>query len=195
MFDMGFTEMMLIGIVALIVIGPERLPGVARTAGKYFSKLRNFMMNVRADVESELKADELRQMFEKQQEELQSLKDVVSETGKDIGLSEITDSLKDIDSEIKDISGLQTDSTAKRKSRSKVEPASKAKALLKNKASPKARPKAKSTARSKIKKKSSTKPKAKPKAKSTVGAKNKARWTKTILPPGANIASTKAERE
>ena len=33
MFDMGFTEMMLIGIVALVVIGPERLPGVARTAG------------------------------------------------------------------------------------------------------------------------------------------------------------------
>ena len=36
MFDMGFTEMMLIGIVALVVIGPERLPSVARTVGRYF---------------------------------------------------------------------------------------------------------------------------------------------------------------
>jgi len=89
MFDMGFTEMMLIGIVALVVIGPEKLPGVARTAGKYFSRLRNFMMNVRADVESELKADELREMFETQQKELQSLKEVVSDAGKDIGLEDI----------------------------------------------------------------------------------------------------------
>lgn len=85
MFDMGFTELVLIGIVALIVIGPERLPGVARTAGKYFGKLRRFMTNVRADVESELRADELREMLGKQQEELQSLKKVVDEVGKDIG--------------------------------------------------------------------------------------------------------------
>ena len=87
MFDMGFTEMMLIGIVALVVIGPERLPGVARTAGKYFTRLRNFMMNVRADVESELKADELREILKKQAEELSSLKDVVNEAGKDLNLS------------------------------------------------------------------------------------------------------------
>ena len=43
MFDLGFTEMMLIGIVALIVIGPERLPAVARTTGKYFGRLKRFM--------------------------------------------------------------------------------------------------------------------------------------------------------
>jgi len=42
MFDMGFTELMLIGIVALVVIGPERLPGVARTAGKYVGRLKRF---------------------------------------------------------------------------------------------------------------------------------------------------------
>ena len=70
MFDMGFTEMMLIGIVALIVIGPERLPGVARTAGKYFGRLKRFMTSVRADVEQELRADELRQILAQQQREL-----------------------------------------------------------------------------------------------------------------------------
>lgn len=84
MFDMGFIELMLIGIVGLIVIGPERLPGVARTAGKYFGKLRRFMTNVKADVESELRADELREILNKQQDELQSLKKVVDEVGKDV---------------------------------------------------------------------------------------------------------------
>ena len=85
MFDMGFTEMMLIGIVALIVIGPERLPGVARTAGKYFGRLKRFMTTVRADVEQELRADELREILAQQQRELDTLKDSISETGKELG--------------------------------------------------------------------------------------------------------------
>jgi sec-independent protein translocase protein TatB len=84
MFDMGFTEMMLIGIVALIVIGPERLPGVARTVGKYVGRLKRFMTSVKADVEQELRADELRQILSQQQKELDSLKDTISEAGRDI---------------------------------------------------------------------------------------------------------------
>jgi sec-independent protein translocase protein TatB len=84
MFDMGFTEMMLIGIVALIVIGPERLPGVARTAGKYVGRLKRFMTTVKADVEQELRADELREILSQQQKELDTLKDTISEAGKDI---------------------------------------------------------------------------------------------------------------
>ena len=83
MFDMGFTEMMLIGIVALIVIGPERLPGVARTAGKYFGRLKRFMTSVKADVEQELRADELRQILAEQQRELDTLKDSINEAGRD----------------------------------------------------------------------------------------------------------------
>jgi sec-independent protein translocase protein TatB len=84
MFDMGFTEMMLIGIVALIVIGPERLPGVARTAGKYFGRLKRFMTSVKADVEQELRADELRQILADQQRELNTLKDSITEAGSKI---------------------------------------------------------------------------------------------------------------
>lgn len=82
MFDMGFTEMMLIGIVALIVIGPERLPGVARTAGKYFGRLKRFMTTVKADVEQELRADELRQILADQQQELDTIKDSMNVAGK-----------------------------------------------------------------------------------------------------------------
>ncbi len=84
MFDMGFTEMMLIGIVALIVIGPERLPGVARTAGKYVGRLKRFMTTVKADVEQELRADELREILSQQQKELDTLKDSISDAGKAI---------------------------------------------------------------------------------------------------------------
>jgi sec-independent protein translocase protein TatB len=82
MFDMGFTEMMLIGIVALIVIGPEKLPGVARTAGKYFGRLKRFVTTVRTDVEQELRADELREILSQQQDELNSLKSSISDSGK-----------------------------------------------------------------------------------------------------------------
>jgi len=92
MFDMGFTELMLIGIVALVVIGPERLPGVARTAGKYVGRLKRFMTTVKADVEQELRADELRQILSDQQKELDSLKDTISDAGRnieaDVGVSE-----------------------------------------------------------------------------------------------------------
>ena len=43
MFDLGFTELLVIGVVALVVLGPERLPEVARTAGKYFAKAQGFI--------------------------------------------------------------------------------------------------------------------------------------------------------
>ena len=83
MFDMGFTELALIGIVALVVIGPERLPGVARTAGKYFGRLKRFMTTIKADVEQELRADELRSILADQQKELNTLKDSISGAGKE----------------------------------------------------------------------------------------------------------------
>jgi sec-independent protein translocase protein TatB len=93
MFDMGFTELMLIGIVALVVIGPERLPGVARTAGKYVGRLKRFMTTVKADVEQELRADELRQILSDQQSELDSLKESITEAGRgveqEIGLQDV----------------------------------------------------------------------------------------------------------
>ena len=84
MFDLGFTEMMLIGVVALIVIGPERLPAVARTTGKYFGRLKRFMTTVKADVEQELRADELREILAQQQQQLNSLKDTINDAGREI---------------------------------------------------------------------------------------------------------------
>ena len=161
MFDMGFTEMMLIGIVALVVIGPERLPGVARTAGKYFARLRNFMMNVRADVESELKADELRELFEAQQKELQSLKEVVGDAGKDIGLSDIENEMSEIANSIDDTKPAHSpDPEAREKPRAKAKPRAKSTAKSKSGVKPVAGSRAGKKAKTGVSPKSKTRPKA-----------------------------------
>ncbi len=94
MFDMGFSEMLVIGIVALIVIGPERLPAVARKAGVYFARIRRFVSNVRSDVEREFRTDELQRMLQQQQEELSSLKDIVNDTKQDADLGAIKESIE-----------------------------------------------------------------------------------------------------
>ena len=60
MFDVGFSELLLIGFVALIVLGPERLPKAARFAGLWVRKARAQWYAVRAELESELAAEELR---------------------------------------------------------------------------------------------------------------------------------------
>lgn len=60
MFDISFGELLLIAVVALVVLGPERLPGAARTAGALLRRVRHGWNNVRAEVERELEAEELR---------------------------------------------------------------------------------------------------------------------------------------
>ena len=62
MFDIGFSELMVIGLVALIVIGPERLPRVARTLGILAGRLQRYVADVKADINREVELDELRKM-------------------------------------------------------------------------------------------------------------------------------------
>jgi sec-independent protein translocase protein TatB len=59
-FDVGFSELMVIAVVALIVIGPERLPKVARTMGHLFGRLQRYVNDVKADIQREMELDELR---------------------------------------------------------------------------------------------------------------------------------------
>jgi len=68
MFDIGFAELVLIAIVALLVIGPERLPRVARGAGLWVGKMRGFVSSVQSDINQELKADELKKIMAEQAE-------------------------------------------------------------------------------------------------------------------------------
>ena len=60
MFDIGFAEMLVIAIVALIVIGPQRLPKAARTLGAFFGRMQRYVADVKADVEREMELEELR---------------------------------------------------------------------------------------------------------------------------------------
>jgi len=60
MFDVGFSELMIIALVALIVIGPERLPKVARTLGNLYGRLQRYVNDVKADINREMELDSLR---------------------------------------------------------------------------------------------------------------------------------------
>jgi len=66
MFDIGFWELALVGVVALLVLGPERLPKVARVAGMWVGKGRRFMSSVKGEIDRELKADELKRIMAEQ---------------------------------------------------------------------------------------------------------------------------------
>ena len=59
MFDVGFSEMIVIGVVALVVLGPERLPKVARTMGVLFGRLQRYVAQVKSDINRELEAADL----------------------------------------------------------------------------------------------------------------------------------------
>lgn len=63
MFDIGFTELLLIGLVALFVLGPERLPGAVRTAGLWIGRAKRSFANIKAEVEREIGADEIRRQL------------------------------------------------------------------------------------------------------------------------------------
>jgi len=67
MFDIGFWELSIIGIVGLLVIGPERMPAVARTVGKWVGRANRFIANVKDDINKELKDEDLKKILEEQQ--------------------------------------------------------------------------------------------------------------------------------
>jgi sec-independent protein translocase protein TatB len=80
MFDIGFWELMILGLVALLVVGPERLPKLAHTAGKWLGKGRSVLASVKAEIDKEIKAEELKQILEDQKKKLNPLEDVIEET-------------------------------------------------------------------------------------------------------------------
>ena len=103
MFDSGFLEMLVIGIIALLVIGPERLPSVAAKVGKFIGKMKAFVATTREDIEKEIRADELRNMLIMQKEEISELRDIVKNTQNEVvdELSEASNLLEDNISESK----------------------------------------------------------------------------------------------
>ena len=73
MFDIGFSEILVIAVVALIVIGPERLPGVARTLGHLFSRMQRYVNDVKADIQREVELDELKKLGKEVEDSARSI--------------------------------------------------------------------------------------------------------------------------
>tara|TARA_R110000751_G_scaffold125233_2_gene226796 strand:+ start:869 stop:1354 length:486 start_codon:yes stop_codon:yes gene_type:complete len=70
MLDIGFLELMLIGIVGLLVLGPERLPRAARTTGMWIGKIKRTVSGMQREISAQLEAEELRQKLNEQQKKL-----------------------------------------------------------------------------------------------------------------------------
>ena len=80
MFDVGFSEMLVIGIVALLVIGPAKLPSVARTVGALLGRMQRYVNDVKADINREIELDELKNLQTTVQDAARSIETSVTDT-------------------------------------------------------------------------------------------------------------------
>lgn len=80
MFDIAFSELLLIGLIALVVIGPERLPKVARTVGGWIGKLNRYVAQVKEDVDREMKLEELKRLQAEMKASAQKYEILAAET-------------------------------------------------------------------------------------------------------------------
>lgn len=94
MFDFGFSELMVIGAVALVVLGPERLPTVARTAGEWLGKAQRLVQQVKSDIEREAELSELKKI----QQEAKSVADDVKGQ-----VDQINSEIKDLESSVNNV--------------------------------------------------------------------------------------------
>lgn len=87
MFDVSLSELMVIGVVALVVIGPERLPKVARTAGLLLGRLQRYVSDVKADINREIQLDELKKLQQQVTEQVNSLEASVTHEMREVETS------------------------------------------------------------------------------------------------------------
>ncbi|WP_255469324.1 Sec-independent protein translocase protein TatB [Achromobacter sp. UMC46] len=80
MFDVSLTELMVIGVVALIVIGPERLPKVARTVGHLLGRAQRYVNDVKSDIQREIELDELRKFKNEMEDAAQGVQQSLNDT-------------------------------------------------------------------------------------------------------------------
>jgi sec-independent protein translocase protein TatB len=95
MIDLGLSKLAIIGVVALIVIGPEKLPKVARMAGTLYGRAQRYLHDVKSEVSREIELDELRNLQKEVQETAQSFKDSVENT--------IAQNIDDVDAAWRDL--------------------------------------------------------------------------------------------
>lgn len=106
MFDISFMELLVISMVALIVIGPERLPAVARTVGHLYGRCRNFVYRIKIDIHNEMRMEELKKMQTSVQETAQTIEESVQQ-----GINRLKTAVDDTKTEVgqsADLSSIQT---------------------------------------------------------------------------------------
>lgn len=113
MFDISFSELMLIGVVALVVLGPERLPRVARTVGHMFGRAQRYMNDVKSDIQREIDLDEITSIKKQMEDASTSLKDSVNQFGNQIKdpLAEARNAVNDLERETEKVAQSITDSS------------------------------------------------------------------------------------
>ena len=99
MFDVGFSELIVIGVVALVVIGPERLPKVARTAGVLVGRLQRYVAQVKADINREMESAELGKVKQEFESAARSFQTEVESKAREVE-TEIRDAQSKIDREL-----------------------------------------------------------------------------------------------
>ncbi|NOY66558.1 MAG: twin-arginine translocase subunit TatB [Gammaproteobacteria bacterium] len=107
MFDIGFQELMLVMVVALLVIGPERMPGVARKAGLWFGKARRFIGSVKDDIDREFASDELKRIIQEQKDSI-GVHEIIEDTKEAIEDAKQEYMLKNADSIKQEVKSLET---------------------------------------------------------------------------------------
>src|SRR5574343_997040 len=75
MFDIGFSEILLVAVVALVVIGPERLPGVARNVGRYAGRLQRYVHDIKRDFNREVEFEEISRIQQEMETTVQSMQE------------------------------------------------------------------------------------------------------------------------
>ena len=107
MFDIGFSEIVVIGVVALIVIGPERLPKTARTVGLLFGRLQRYVNDVKADISREMELDELRRLQREMQGAARDLEQSVKTAANDVATG-----VRNVESELNQAAAQAIDTPA-----------------------------------------------------------------------------------
>ena len=103
MFDFGFWEIAIIGIITLIVVGPEKMPELARKAGLYVGKFKKFVSKIQNDINNEIKSEELKEQLSIKDEE-SSLSQTVEQAKSSI------DEIKKEAAKISDLSSVNKNS-------------------------------------------------------------------------------------
>ena len=88
MFDISFFELFVVGVVALIVIGPERLPKVARTAGHLFGRMQRYVNDVKADINREMELEELRKLRSEFEQTARGMEDSIRQVSSEVRAAE-----------------------------------------------------------------------------------------------------------